>query len=256
MMQDEPELPEHRPPDRKADWSKAELLDLVTRSAGATMAVVDRSLTMIYVNDEYARWFGTVPHELVGKTLVDVYGEPDCLRFMPFVERVLQGERVQYQRLLHTPYGFDEWRTICLTPWHGPQGGIEGFITTALDVHELQVTMNALRAANQRLSSHMENSPLAVLEMDHNLRLLHCSQRAVQLMGWLHVAGLEGRLLTDLLDLPPAPPGGLPSTLVEVLDGGCCGSGGGIGCGAPRLRVLRAGAVSAQALRDAGFALE
>ena len=219
MMQDEPELPEHRPPARKADWSKAELLDLVTRSAGATMAVVDRSLTMIYVNDEYARWFGTVPHELVGKTLVDVYGEPDCLRFMPFVARVLQGERVQYQRLLHTPYGFDEWRTICLTPWHGPQGGIEGFITTALDVHELQVTMNALRAANQRLSSHMENSPLAVLEMDHNLRLLHCSQRAVQLMGWLHVAGLEGRLLTDLLDLPPAHGNSLQQALQRLQSG-------------------------------------
>jgi uncharacterized protein (DUF58 family) len=43
-----------------------------------------------------------------------------------------------------------------------------------------------------------------VLEMDHKLQLLHCSQRAVQLMGWLHVAGLEGRLLTDLLDAATA----------------------------------------------------
>ncbi len=200
MMQDEPELSLPSAATQKQTWSKAELLDLISRSVGATIAVIDRSLTMIYVNDEYARWFDMSPERLVGKTLVDVYGEQDCARFMPFVERVLRGERVQYQRMLRTPYGFDEWRTICLTPWHNSQGGIDGFITTALDVHELQVTMNALRAANQRLSSHMENSPLAVLEMDHKLQLLHCSQRAVQLMGWLHVAGLEGRLLTDLLD--------------------------------------------------------
>jgi len=200
MMQEEPELSLPSAAERKQTWSKAELLDLISRSAGATMAVIDRSLAMIYVNEEYARWFGTAPERLVGKTLVDVYGEQDCARFMPFVERVLRGERVQYQRMLRTPYGFDEWRTICLTPWHNSQGAIDGFITTALDVHELQVTMNALRAANQRLSSHIENSPLAVLEMDHKLQLLHCSQRAVQLMGWLHVAGLEGRLLTDLLD--------------------------------------------------------
>ena len=199
MMQHEPELSQPPTAALQGSWSKAELLDVITRSAGATMAVIDRSLVMIYVNDEYARWFGTVPEQLIGKTLVQVYGESDCARFMPFVERVLQGERVQYQRLLRTPYGVDEWRTICLTPWQKPQGMVEGFITTALDVHELQVTMNALRAANQRLSSHMENSPLAVLEMDHNLRLLHCSQRAVQLMGWLHVAGLEGRLLTELM---------------------------------------------------------
>lgn len=199
MMQHEPELSQPTTAAHQGSWSQAELLDVITRSAGATMAVIDRNLVMIYVNAEYARWFGTVPGQLVGKTLVQVYGESDCARFMPFVERVLQGERVQYQRLLRTPYGVDEWRTICLTPWQNPQGTVEGFITTALDVHELQVTMNALRAANQRLSSHMENSPLAVLEMDQNLRLLHCSQRAVQLMGWLHVTGLEGRLLTELM---------------------------------------------------------
>uniref|UniRef100_B8DL97 L-threonylcarbamoyladenylate synthase n=1 Tax=Nitratidesulfovibrio vulgaris (strain DSM 19637 / Miyazaki F) TaxID=883 RepID=B8DL97_NITV9 len=64
---------------------------------------------------------------------------------------------------------------------------------------------------------------------------------------------LDPELLAEVagvLDLPPAPPGGLPSTLVEVLDGGC------IGDGAPRLRVLRAGAVSVQALSDAGYAPE
>ena len=202
MTQDELELPPSTTPaPRKAAWSKDELLDLISRSAGATMAVLDRDLVMIYVNEEYSRWFGTVPDQLIGKTLVEVYGAQEVERFTPFVERVLRGERVQYQRMLRTPYGTDEWRTICLTPWHNARGEIDGFITTALDVHELQVTMNALRAANQRLSSHMENSPLAVVEMDHNLQLLHCSQRAVQLMGWLHVAGLEGRLLTELLAL-------------------------------------------------------
>lgn len=35
--------------------------------------------------------------------------------------------------------------------------------------------------------------------MDQDLRLLHCSQRAVQLMGWLPVAHLEGQSLTQLL---------------------------------------------------------
>jgi diguanylate cyclase (GGDEF)-like protein/PAS domain S-box-containing protein len=218
MMQDEPELPPPARPVHQGSWSKAELLDLITRSAGATMAVIDRNLVMIYANDEYARWFGTVPEKLVGKTLVEVYGEADCARFMPFVERVLQGERMQYQRLLRTPYGIDEWRTICLTPWHSREGLVDGFITTALDVHELQVAMNALRAANQRLSSHMENSPLAVLEMDQNLRLLHCSQRAVQLMGWLHVAGLEGRLLMELVG-PLSQDEGLHQALQRLQSG-------------------------------------
>lgn len=46
----------------------------------------------------------------------------------------------------------------------------------------------------------------------------------------------------------PLPAGGLPSTVVEPLSGGAGGAG--------RLRIVRAGAVSAAALEAAGFALE
>lgn len=45
----------------------------------------------------------------------------------------------------------------------------------------------------------------------------------------------------------PLPAGGLPSTVVEPLSGGAGGAG--------RLRIVRAGAVSAAALEAAGFAL-
>lgn len=68
-------------------------------------------------------------------------------------------------------------------------------------------------------------------------------------------AGLDPELragVAGVLDLPPAPPGGLPSTLVEP----STGEDGGHGTGRPRLRVLRVGAVPVQALRDAGYAVE
>lgn len=177
----------------------AGLLAMLTRNMGATMAVFDRQLQMVYANDEYARWFGSSPARLQGKSLVDLYGAPDCARFMPFVERVLRGERMQYERLVPNPEGFQEWRTICLTPMRSAQGDIEGFITIALGVHELQATMAALRTANQRLSSHMDNSPLAVLELDDRLCLLHCSRRAIQLMRWRVEEPLIGRPLMQLL---------------------------------------------------------
>ena len=54
-----------------------------------------------------------------------------------------------------------------------------------------------LRAANQRLSSHMENSPWPWWEMDHQLQL-HYRSSAVQLLGWL--AGPR-----RLLDGPAGP---------------------------------------------------
>jgi diguanylate cyclase (GGDEF)-like protein/PAS domain S-box-containing protein len=178
----------------------AETLAMLTRNVGATVAAFDRQCRLVYANDEYARWFGTQPERLVGKSTDDLYGAADAVRFMPFVRRVLEGERLQYERLVSNPEGFQEWRAICLTPVRAADGGVDGFITTALGVHELQVTMAALRAANQRLSSHMDNSPLAVLELDDRLCLLHCSQRAVQLMGWSGRGPLVGRPLMQLLN--------------------------------------------------------
>ena len=53
----------------------------------------------------------------------------------------------------------------------------------ALSVHELKTTTEALRAANQRLTSHMDTSPLAVIEFDAVLRVTHCSPRAEKMFG-------------------------------------------------------------------------
>lgn len=124
-----------------------------------------------YCNDEYARWFSTTPDLMVGRTLVDLYGAADSVRFMPFVERVLAGERMEYQRLLHNPLRRRGMAHHLPDTGGNAHGEIAGFITCAIDVHELQVTMSAPRVANQRLSSHMDNSPLAVLEMDHEFAL-------------------------------------------------------------------------------------
>ncbi|WP_343594198.1 diguanylate cyclase [Paracidovorax wautersii] len=178
--------------------SDSDILQVLTRNVGATVAVVSRTLHVVYVNDEYARWFRAAPEDLVGKTLIELYGESNYAGFKHYLQRVLSGERVSYQRPVLDPEGRESWRTICLSPWRDASGDIAGFITAALDVDELQVAMNALRTANQRLSSHMDNSPLAVLEMDDELRVLRCSSRAIELMGWQDLEQVEHRCLHEL----------------------------------------------------------
>ena len=66
------------------------VLDVITRDTGATVAVVNRELQVVYCNDEYARWFETTRDQVVGKTLDDLYGTADRIRFMPFVEEALK----------------------------------------------------------------------------------------------------------------------------------------------------------------------
>jgi diguanylate cyclase (GGDEF)-like protein/PAS domain S-box-containing protein len=75
---------------------------------------------------------------------------------------------------------------------------VGGVVNSALEVHELKVTTDALRAANQKLFSHMENSPLAVVELDAQLGLVHCSSRATEWLGWHH-ATHQGESVLNLV---------------------------------------------------------
>lgn len=49
-----------------------------------------------------------------------------------------------------------------------------------------------LRVASERLRSHVENTPLAVIEWNHDFRLVRWSPRAEELFGWTE-AELRGR---------------------------------------------------------------
>lgn len=163
-------------------WAPAELLGLLTCHSGAPTAVIGRDLHFIYVNAIFATWFGLTPEQLMGVPIRDVYGEHNNQRYMPFLERAFSGEVVRYQRQVRNPTGTEEWHTICLTPCRDATGHVFAIVTAALDVHELRITTEALLAANQRLSSHMENSPLAVVETDHELRVVYCSARGGELL--------------------------------------------------------------------------
>lgn len=164
--------------------SDEEMFAIVSRHVGATISVYDRSLTFRYVSDGFAAWFGQSPQEIVGRTLLDCYGEHNYIRYRPYIDRALAGESVSYERQVREPSGFDGWRTVSLAPWRDANGNVVGIVNSALSVHELKTRTEALRVANQRLQSHMDNSPLAVIEFDENLEVTRWSPRAAKMFGW------------------------------------------------------------------------
>jgi diguanylate cyclase (GGDEF)-like protein/PAS domain S-box-containing protein len=161
-----------------------EMLDVITDHIGATISIYGRDLKFRYVSESFARWFGKTPREMIGCDLEGMYGPEVFAGYKLYIERVLAGETLLYERLLRSPAGEETWRTVSLVPWRDAKGDIIGVVNSALSVHELKTTTEALRVANQRLHSHMDNSPLALLEFDANLVLTHWSPRAETMFGW------------------------------------------------------------------------
>ncbi len=179
------------------------LVHALDRSLGANVSLVDRDLRFHYANGGFAKSFGTTPEALIGKTLRDFYNPTHFAAFEGYVNRALAGETVTYERRSQVVDSDGIWFTVSLTPWRNAEGAVVGIISCSMKVHELKLSSEALRVANERLSSHMDNSPLTVLELDASLTITRCSNRVSVLLG-LAPGALEGRALLDALHIADA----------------------------------------------------
>jgi hypothetical protein len=115
---------------------------------------------------------------------------PDCVtpypkEQLPFI-RAMRGEVLDnleiFIRHAQKPEGV--WVDACIRPLLDAAGIIKGGITVFRNVSRRKRTELALRDALQRLSFHVENSPLAVIEWNHDLRVTRWSQAAETIFGW------------------------------------------------------------------------
>jgi diguanylate cyclase (GGDEF)-like protein/PAS domain S-box-containing protein len=178
-----------------------ELTRIFCQDIGASISIIGRDLRFKFVNQGFAKALGFTPETMVGVTLREIYGEAHHEAYMPYVERALAGETLSYERFGRMVLRDGLWRTVSLRPWRDAQDQVIGVISVSMVVHELKVSSEKLRAANERLSSHMENSPLTVLELDADLNITHCSYRAAQMFG-LDPRDLTNRPLLDALGGP------------------------------------------------------
>ncbi len=189
------------PADPSLALTAKQLLDVLHDGGGATVSIVDLDWRFRYVNTGFARALHMPAEAVVGHSVVTLYGEETVSFIRPFVARVLAGETVTYERKGRIHDDVAAWITVTISPWRSHDGTIQGFITTTMRVHELRVAEARLHAATNRLASHVENSPLTVLELDHNLNVLRCSPRAQGMLA-LDPAVLVGQALGAAFSIP------------------------------------------------------
>jgi diguanylate cyclase (GGDEF)-like protein/PAS domain S-box-containing protein len=177
----------------------SELLAVISQFASASISVYDTTLQYHFVNETFARIHGRTPEQLIGLKITDVEKPENLPLVLPNIRRALSGESIAYERRV-TDHGggFTGWRIISLVPWRNAKGKVIGVVNCGLSVNDLMSSTEELRIANQRLTSHMENSPLAVLEFDNKLNISYASPRAENLFGWLAGTG-KGLPLKQLL---------------------------------------------------------
>ncbi len=159
-------------------------LRLIMDNVPARVAYIDRDYHYRFLNRHNEEWLGLKRDELTGRAVADVVGGERFAQMRPLLERVLQGETVSVEQLLAQPVGEERWESVHYAPNRDAEGRVIGIYAVHTDVHDQKRNEDALSRANWMLSSHINNTPLAVLEWDRDFRLVRWSPQAEQLFGW------------------------------------------------------------------------
>ena len=108
-------------------------LTSITEAIPAMVAVLGTDQRYRFVNTAFERWRATPRSEIIGKTICELIGEHGYVLSRPYVEKVLNGETVSFERR-STVDGPPRYLAVTYIPMHAADGAIDGFISVAQDI--------------------------------------------------------------------------------------------------------------------------
>jgi PAS domain S-box-containing protein len=137
---------------------------LDTSATGITRC--SRDLLYVSANAAYARLVGVPTSQIIGRPIVDVTGTEAFEAIRPHVERVLRGERVEYEEEVPFAASGPRFIHVVCTPWIENDGRVDGWVASVSDITDLKRTTKALRESEERLRLAMNGATIGVWDWD------------------------------------------------------------------------------------------
>lgn len=191
----------------------------ITDGLPVLIALLDSDLRYRFCNSAYRNWFGLEPESLIGCAFRDIVGDSVFRAAKPRIEKVLQGEDVNFEDNFDYRHGLKRHVNVHYTPQRDSEGRVTGYVSLTIDVsghraaekrlldltqhletkvgertHLLNQTLEALRTT-------IESAPDTVVVMDASGTIINANSSAQRLFG-VPSAKLVGRPLSAFL--PPS----------------------------------------------------
>jgi PAS domain S-box-containing protein len=166
-------------PDERADDAHS-----ILRHTPFMLSRCSADLRYRYVSPAYARMIGHLPEEIVGRPIVEIMGQEGFNTILPYIERVLAGEQVEYETQAPFKGVGDRVLNVTYIPDHDAAGKVRGWIASIIDVTKKRQAEHRVAADLARLAAIVKTSDDAIVTNDLNGIITSWNEGAARLFGY------------------------------------------------------------------------
>ena len=173
----EREIEDHRQTRASLETKEGDL-QIVTDTMSVAVARCSRDLRYLWVNRLYAEGVGQrKPEEMIDRPMFEVLGLEALEQIRPYVDQVLAGGRVEYERFARRPLlGRRRWIHVTLEPTFedaaARKGEVTGWVSVIHDIDDRKRAEEALRDAREQLQVITDTMSAAVARTSNDLRFV------------------------------------------------------------------------------------
>ena len=127
-------------------------LKIVTENMAAGVTRCSHDLRYLWVSPSLAAWLGRSPADFVGLPILDVIGREAYDAILPHIEKVLSGEKEEYEAQVNYLGRGPRWIHAVYVPTKNQDGKVDGWIGVVTDITERHETEERLRTSERQLS--------------------------------------------------------------------------------------------------------
>src|SRR5712691_8615812 len=166
-------------------------LKRIIDSVPARISYIDTEQRYRFNNKAYEDWFGLARADIYGKHMREILDAETYAANQPYVEKVLAGKQVVFERLVPHKDGGRRWSSVTYVPDIDNAGKVQGFFVLVNDITEqkraeqgLQESEKRLRHSEQNLADFFENGAIALHWVSGDGIILRANQAELDLLGY------------------------------------------------------------------------
>jgi PAS domain S-box-containing protein len=161
-----------------------EQLQLITDNMAAGVTRCSRDLRFVWVSRSYAAWLGRAPEEIAGRPILEVVGQEVDVVIRPYIERVLSGERVEYETQVKYPETGRRWIHVVYVPTKALDRTVDGWIGVIADVTERREAEERLRRSEERFRATFFQAAVGIAQTSIDGQWLLLNDRFCEILGY------------------------------------------------------------------------